>query len=100
MSDLPATSSYTSPNPEDRIPQLTRGTLNLIEQTVHHAVTKALNIAVTKALDKRLGPDRRRPAFVNKDPPSNVRDIPEKDWRPEEIGFLIQTAKSQALLLQ
>ena len=65
---------------------LTRGTLNLIEQGVHYAVTKALDVAVTEALDQRLGPDRRRPVFVNKDPPSNVRDI-HKDWRPEEIGF-------------
>ena len=72
MSDLLATSSYISPNPEDQISQLTQRTLNFIEQIIHYAVTKALNIAVTKAFNKKLGLDCRRPAFVNKDPPSNV----------------------------
>lgn len=79
MSGRPAASFHPSPNPEDQIPQLTRGTLNLIEQAVYYAVTEAL--------DRRLGPDLRRPAFVNEDPPSVVRKKPEKDWRPEEIGF-------------
>lgn len=72
MSDLPATSSYLSPNPEDRILQLTREILNIIKQIVYYAVIKAFNVVVTKALDKRLRPNCYRPKFVNKDPSSNV----------------------------
>ena len=98
MSDRPAASSHPSPNPEDQIPQLTQGTLNLIEQAVHHAVTKALDVAVTEALNQRLGPDRRRPVFLNKNPPSNVRNI-HKDWRPEEIGFFDPDCKESSLVV-
>ncbi len=59
---------------------MTQGTLNLIIQ--------AVNTTVAKALDQRLGPDRQRPPIALNDPiPYDIRDIPEKDWRPEEIGF-------------
>lgn len=61
--------------------------LNLIKQIIHHAVIKAFNIAIPKGLDKKLGSDHYRPAFLNKNSPSKVWDIPKKNWRLEEIGF-------------
>ena len=80
MKDQPTSSYHPSPNPEDKIPQLTQGTLNLIIQ--------AVNTIVAKALDQKLGPDHRRPAIVFDDPASNdTRYIAQRDWRPEEIGF-------------
>ncbi len=49
MREQPTSSYHLLPNPEDQIPQLTQGTLNLIIQ--------AVNTTVAKALDQRLGPD-------------------------------------------
>ena len=80
MRDQPTSSYHLSPNPEDQIPQLTQGTLNLIIQ--------AVNTIVAKALDQKLGPDHQRPAIVFDDPTSdNTQDIAQRNWRPEEIGF-------------
>lgn len=61
--------------------------LNFIEQIVYHTITKAFDIAVTKAFDEKHGPDHCRPACINKDPSSNVQDIPKKNRRPENIRF-------------
>ena len=83
MRDPPAASSHQSPDPEDEIPQLTQGTLNLIGRAVNTAVTRA----VDRAMNQRLGPEHRRPVVEVEDPTSDTRDIREKDWRPEEIGF-------------
>lgn len=55
MKDPPAASSHQLPDAEDEIPQLTQGTLNLIGQAVNAAVTQA----VDRAMDQRLGPERR-----------------------------------------
>lgn len=38
-------------------------------------------------MDRRLGPERRRPAVEFEDLASDIREMQEKDWRPEEIGF-------------
>ena len=83
MRDPPAASSHQSAGAEDEIPQLTQGMLNLIGEVVNAAVTRA----VDRAMDQRLGPERPRPVAEVEDPAGDTRDIREKDWRPEEIGF-------------
>lgn len=89
MRDKLAASSHQSPYPEDQIPQLTQGTLNLIRQAVNSAVTKSLKGAVNEALDQRFGQDCCQPIMEFQNPTQyNIRDmISEKDWRPEEIYF-------------
>lgn len=52
--------------------------------------------AVNRAMNQRLGPDHRRPVIEVEDPTGDTRDIREKDWRLEDIGFLIQTMMRQA----
>ncbi len=72
--------------------------LNLIKQVVYHAVTKVLDVAVIKALNQRLEPDRCRPVFVNKDLLGNVENI-HKDWKPEEIGFFGPDCEESSLVI-
>ncbi len=63
MREQPTSSYHPSPKPENQIPQLTQGTLNLIIQ--------AVNTTIVKALDQRLGPEHQRPAIAFDDPGSN-----------------------------
>lgn len=72
--------------------------MNFIKQVVYHAITKALDVAITKALNQRLEPDRRRLIFVNKNLPSNVGNI-YKNWKTEEIGFFHPNYEESSLII-
>lgn len=88
ISGRPATSYDLLPNSEDQIPQLTQRTLDLIKQAINLAVAQLIKVAINKALDQRFRQECRRPAIELNDPATHdIRDIPEKDWRLEEIGF-------------
>ena len=66
INDRPAILSKLLPNWEDQIPQLIQSTLNFSKQIIYHAITKVLNVYISRKLNKKLGADTCCLALVNK----------------------------------